>query len=121
MCGLLKHGVCLITVVVEGIENILKCGQRNLNDQDRNPFVTVVEMCGCVDRIENFLTTLYLYLSPEMYGVFGGGTRQLGDAKDKNLKIYNLFLNIWKNYLSGMETLKKHEFLCTVSFGKSDL
>jgi hypothetical protein len=23
--------------------------------------------------------------------------------------------------LSGMETLKKHEFLCTVSFGKSDL
>ena len=41
----------LLTVVIEGIENILKRGQRILNDQGRNPFVAAVEMCGGVDKI----------------------------------------------------------------------
>jgi hypothetical protein len=90
--------------------------------QDRNPFVPVVEMCGGVDKIENFLNTLYVYLSPEMYVVFGGGARQLSDTQgnlDKNLKIYNWLLNIWKNNLAGniQKTRvsqwrdSKHEFL----------
>ena len=103
--GSLKHGVRLVTVAIEGIENILKRGQRNLNDQGRNPFVAAVEMCGGVDKIENLLNTLYLHLSAGMCGVFGGGTRQLSDAQaaaqGENLKIYNLLLNICKNYLAG--------------------
>ena len=103
--GSLKHGVRLVTVAIEGIENILKRGQRNLNDQGRNPFVGAVEMCGGVDKIENLLNTLYLHLSAGMCGVFGGGTRQLSEAQaaaqSENLKIYNLLLNICKNYLAG--------------------
>mmetsp|Transcript_68671 Transcript_68671/g.183301 ORF Transcript_68671/g.183301 Transcript_68671/m.183301 type:complete len:311 (-) Transcript_68671:280-1212(-) len=47
-----KPDVRIVSVALEGIENILKCGQRNLNPDDSNPFVPVVEMCGGVDRIE---------------------------------------------------------------------
>jgi hypothetical protein len=52
----------MISVGLEGIQNILKSGQRNLSGDGRNPFVAVVEMCGGVDKIENFLNTLYVYL-----------------------------------------------------------
>eukprot|EP00281_Chroomonas_sp_CCMP1168_P028548 CAMPEP_0206254502 /NCGR_PEP_ID=MMETSP0047_2-20121206/23725_1 /ASSEMBLY_ACC=CAM_ASM_000192 /TAXON_ID=195065 /ORGANISM="Chroomonas mesostigmatica_cf, Strain CCMP1168" /LENGTH=515 /DNA_ID=CAMNT_0053680793 /DNA_START=170 /DNA_END=1717 /DNA_ORIENTATION=+ len=47
-----KPDVRIVSVALEGIENILKCGQRNLNPDGSNPFVTVVEMCGGVDKIE---------------------------------------------------------------------
>jgi len=39
-------------VALEGIQNILKCGQRNLNADGTNPFVAVVEMAQGVDRIK---------------------------------------------------------------------
>ena len=48
-----KPDVRIISVALEGIENILKCGQRNLNADGINPFVAVVEMAQGVDRIGN--------------------------------------------------------------------
>jgi len=48
-----KPDVRLVSVALEGIENILKCGQRNQHVDGTNPFVAVVEMCGGVDKIEN--------------------------------------------------------------------
>jgi len=71
--GSLKHGVRLVTVAIEGIENILKCGQRNLNDQGRNPFVAAVEMCGGVDKIEDL-------------------------QRHENHKIYDMAVKILENY-----------------------
>jgi len=47
-----KPDVRIVSVALEGIENILKCGQRNLNAEGTNPFVAVVEMAQGVDRIE---------------------------------------------------------------------
>mmetsp|Transcript_9512 Transcript_9512/g.18446 ORF Transcript_9512/g.18446 Transcript_9512/m.18446 type:complete len:523 (-) Transcript_9512:115-1683(-) len=47
-----KPDVRIVSVALEGIENILKCGERNRNPDGSNPFVTVVEMCGGVDKIE---------------------------------------------------------------------
>jgi len=47
-----KPDVRIVSVALEGIENILKCGQRNMNADGSNPFVPVVELCGGVDKIE---------------------------------------------------------------------
>ena len=41
-----KPDVRIVSVALEGIENILKCGQRNLQPDGTNPFVPVVEVCG---------------------------------------------------------------------------
>ena len=41
------------SVALEGIENILKSGQRNLNADGTNPFVAVVEMAQGVDRMKD--------------------------------------------------------------------
>ena len=48
-----KPDVRIVSVALEGIENILKCGQRNLNRDGTNPFVGVVERCCGVDKIED--------------------------------------------------------------------
>ena len=48
-----KPDVRIVSVALEGIENILKCGQRSQNADGTNPFVAVVEMCGGVDKIED--------------------------------------------------------------------
>ena len=48
-----KPDVRIVSVALEGIENILKCGQRNQNADGTNPFVAVVEMCGGVDHIKD--------------------------------------------------------------------
>ena len=54
LVGLLdKPDVRIVSVALEGIENILKSGQRNLDADGTNPFVQVVEMAGGVDRIED--------------------------------------------------------------------
>jgi len=49
---LTKPDTRIVSVVLEGILNILKCGQRNVKGDGSNPYVAVVEMCGCVNRIE---------------------------------------------------------------------
>ena len=43
----------MLSVGLEGIQNILKSGQRSLDGDGSNPFVAVVEMCGGVDKIED--------------------------------------------------------------------
>ena len=48
-----KPDVRIVSVALEGIENILKCGQKSQNADGTNPFVAVVEMCGGVDKIED--------------------------------------------------------------------
>ena len=48
-----KPDVRIVSVALEGIENILKCGQRNQNMDGTNPFVGVVELCGGVDMIKD--------------------------------------------------------------------
>jgi importin subunit alpha-1 len=48
-----KPDVRLVSVALEGIENILKCGQRNQHVDGTNPFVAAVKMCGGVNKIEN--------------------------------------------------------------------
>ena len=48
-----KPDVRMVSVALEGIENILKCGQRSQNADGTNPFVAVVEMCGGVGKIED--------------------------------------------------------------------
>lgn len=58
-----KPDVRIVSVALEGIENILKCGQRNLNPDSTNPFVAIVEMCGGVDRIEE----LQKHENPKIY------------------------------------------------------
>ncbi len=49
---LTKPDTRIVSVVLEGILNILKCGQRNVKGDGSNPYVTVVEMCEGVNRIE---------------------------------------------------------------------
>jgi importin subunit alpha-6/7 len=48
-----KPNVHIVSLALQGIENILKCGQRNQQVDGTNPFVAAVKMCGGVDKIEN--------------------------------------------------------------------
>mmetsp|Transcript_11535 Transcript_11535/g.27665 ORF Transcript_11535/g.27665 Transcript_11535/m.27665 type:complete len:523 (+) Transcript_11535:157-1725(+) len=73
-----KPDVRIVSVALEGIENILKCGQRNLNKEGANPFVSVVEMCGGVDRIEEL-------------------------QRHENHKIYDMAVKILENYFGADE------------------
>ena len=68
-----KPDVRIVSVALEGIENILKCGQRNQNVDGTNPFVAVVEMCGGVDKIEDL-------------------------QRHENHKIYDMAVKILENY-----------------------
>ena len=68
-----KPDVRIVSVALEGIENILKCGQRNQNADGSNPFVQVVEICGGVDRIEDL-------------------------QRHDNHKIYDMAVKILENY-----------------------
>jgi len=68
-----KPDVRIVSVALEGIENILKCGQRNLNAEGTNPFVAVVEMAQGVARIE-------------------------GLQRHENHKIYDMAVKIRENY-----------------------
>jgi HEAT repeat protein len=68
-----KPDVRIVSVALEGIENILKCGQRNQNLDGTNPFVAVVEMCGGVDKIEDL-------------------------QRHENHKIYDMAVKILENY-----------------------
>jgi importin subunit alpha-1 len=68
-----KPDVRIVSVALEGIENILKCGERNLGPTGTNPFVLVVEMCGGVDKIEEL-------------------------QKHENHKIYDMAMKILENY-----------------------
>ena len=58
-----KPDVRIVSVALEGIENILKCGERNLGPAGTNPFVLVVEMCGGVDKIEELQVPISSYSS----------------------------------------------------------
>jgi len=68
-----KPDVRIVSVALEGIENILKCGQRNQNMDGTNPFVGVVELCGGVDKIEDL-------------------------QRHENHKIYDMAVKILENY-----------------------
>ena len=68
-----KPDVRMISVGLEGIQNILKSGQRNLSGDGSNPFVAVVEMCGGVDNIEDL-------------------------QRHENHKIYDMAVKILENY-----------------------
>ena len=68
-----KPDVRMISVGLEGIQNILKSGQRNFSGDGRNPFVAVVEMCGGVDKIEDL-------------------------QRHENHKIYDMAVKILENY-----------------------
>jgi len=48
-----QSDVRIVSVALEGIENILKSGQRNLNADGTNSFVAVVEKAQGVDRIKD--------------------------------------------------------------------
>jgi len=49
---LTKPDTRIVSVVLEGMLNILKCGQRNVKGDGINPYLPVVEICGGVNRIE---------------------------------------------------------------------
>ncbi|KAJ1476297.1 hypothetical protein T484DRAFT_1825412, partial [Baffinella frigidus] len=68
-----------------GIENILKCGERNLSPAGTNQFVLVVEMCGGVDKIEELQMC--------------GGVGKIEEfQRHENHKIYDMAVKILENY-----------------------
>ncbi len=71
-----KPNVHIVSVALEGIENILKCGQRNQHVDGTNPFVAAVKMCGGVDKIENL-------------------------QRHENHKIYDTAVMILENYIEA--------------------
>jgi len=73
-----KPDVRIVSVALEGLENILKCGQRNLQVDGSNPFVVIVEVCGGVDKIEEL-------------------------QKHENHKIYDVAVKILETYFGAGE------------------
>lgn len=53
--GMLKvNDVRMLAVALEGLDNILACGQKNfLNENGENRFGIVFEEVGCLDDLEN--------------------------------------------------------------------
>jgi hypothetical protein len=44
----------VLIVAMEGIENILKCGQSHfINDKGHNLFALELEICGGIDKLED--------------------------------------------------------------------
>ncbi|EKX35427.1 hypothetical protein GUITHDRAFT_79857 [Guillardia theta CCMP2712] len=68
-----KPDVRIVSVALEGIENILKCGQRNLTQEGTNPFAQLLEVCGGIDKIEDL-------------------------QRHENQKIYDMAVKILENY-----------------------
>uniref|UniRef100_A0A7S0I2R3 Importin subunit alpha n=1 Tax=Hanusia phi TaxID=3032 RepID=A0A7S0I2R3_9CRYP len=68
-----KPDVRIVSVALEGIENILKCGQRNLTQEGTNPFAQLLEVCGGIDKIEDL-------------------------QRHENSKIYDMAVKILENY-----------------------
>lgn len=48
------NDVRMLAVALEGLDNVLACGQKNfLNENQENRFSIVVEEIGCLDDLEN--------------------------------------------------------------------
>ena len=48
------NDVRMLAVALEGLDNILSCGQKHfLNENSENRFSIVVEEVGCLDDLEN--------------------------------------------------------------------
>jgi len=43
----------MITVALEGLETLLKIGQKNVGSGQENPYANEIERCGGVDSIES--------------------------------------------------------------------
>ena len=76
----------VVQAVLEGLQNILKCGSKCASNQGpeaegtTNPFVAVVKMCACVERIQ-------------------------GLARHNNHSISNLAVDILDNYLRASDVI----------------
>jgi len=44
----------MLAVALEGIDNILECGEKNfLDEEGENKFSQIMETDGCIDDLEN--------------------------------------------------------------------
>jgi len=68
----------IVTVALEGLENILKWGAKSLDKEGRNPYVAVVEKAGGLEKIEDL-------------------------QKHENHKIYQMAIRILEMYFGAEE------------------
>ena len=72
--------VRIIKVILEGLENILEIGERSKSEDSKNPYVSVIENSGGLEKIEN----LQQHSNDEIY--------------EQAIKILEVFLGLKKMF-----------------------
>jgi len=59
----------MITVALEGLETLLKLGQKNVENGQENPYATEIERCGGVDSIESLQQHANEYIYEQAFNI----------------------------------------------------